>query len=416
MILFGHPTGNPNSHHAALAHFEAGRLEAFCVPWMPSARVLKLLAALPGQAALAQRLSRRHFGPLANAPKIQGRFGEWRRLFIRSRGRGNEGLSYEANDWLMRTMKRECRRKSVTAVHSYEDCSLLQFEEARRLGKDCIYDMPIGYYPAWEETLAALAKQFADWLPPGGLPSNQWVRPEQKRREMELADLVLAPSSFVKETILRFHPEKQVALAPYGVDCEFWTPKSSGQRATNNERDSRLAARSSKLQFIYAGQCSIRKGIPLLLEAWRKAELEDATLTLTGSWHLAESRLKALPPTVNFGGPVSRERLREHYQVADVFLFPSYFEGFGLVILEAMACGLPVVATEATAGPDVLNAECGRVLPTGNQDELVETLRWFSTNREKIPAMKLAARGRAEACTWDNYRRCVSEAVAKLEK
>jgi hypothetical protein len=123
-------------------------------------------------------------------------------------GRGDERLSYEANDWLMRTMRRECRRATVTAVHAYEDCSLWQFQEARRLGKACIYDMPIGYYPAWEQIEAQLAHKYVDWLPPGGLPSNRYVRPQQKREEMDLADLVLVPSSFVAETIRAFHPHK----------------------------------------------------------------------------------------------------------------------------------------------------------------------------------------------------------------
>src|SRR5258708_3484266 len=146
MILFGHPTGNPNSHHAALAHFEAGRLEAFFVPWMPSAMTLKILFALPAFRGQASRLARRRVAPLDHALKIQGRFGEWRRLWRRQRGPGDEGISYEANDWLMDTMARECRRATVNAVHAYEDCSLRQFEEAKRRGKICIYDMPIGYY------------------------------------------------------------------------------------------------------------------------------------------------------------------------------------------------------------------------------------------------------------------------------
>ena len=124
----------------------------------------------------------------------------------------------------MRTMKRECHRKSVTAVHAYEDCSLWQFEEAKRLGKGCIYDMPIGYYPAWEQTQAELARCYVDWLPAGGLPSLRYVRPAQKRREMELADLVIVPSTFVKKTIEEFHTDKRVAYAPYGVDSEFWKP------------------------------------------------------------------------------------------------------------------------------------------------------------------------------------------------
>src|SRR5215469_9534226 len=129
MILFGHPAGAPHSHHAALAHFEAGQLEAFCVPWMPSEWALRALASIPPLRSATERLRRRNFPPLATAPKIQGRMDEWRRLFARARGKGDESLFYEANDWLMATMARASRSKRVTAVHAYEDCSLQQFSE-----------------------------------------------------------------------------------------------------------------------------------------------------------------------------------------------------------------------------------------------------------------------------------------------
>jgi starch synthase len=422
MILFGHPTGNPNSHQAALGHYEAGRLEAFCVPWMPTAKELRVLSNVPGMKAWASRLERRSFVRLLSAPLVQGRLGEWKRMakrvFLNASG-NSEALAYEANDWLMRTMKRGCRRGGVTAIHAYEDCSLWQFEEAKRLGKACIYDMPIGYYPAWEQTQAELVKKFSDWLPPGGLSSSRFVRPEQKRREMELGDLVLAPSTFVKETILRFHPDKKVVIAPYGVDLEFWRPnaemlKTETLKPESGEPTSDFRPLASGLRFIYAGQCSIRKGTPILLEAWRKADLKDAQLELVGPWQLVSERLKNLPADVTFTGPVSLAELRDRYQAADVLVFPSFFEGFGLVILEAMGCGLPVVATEATAGPDILDEKSGKVIPSGSVDALVEVLRWFSENRNRLPEMSRAARAKAELCTWANYRQCVSSAVASF--
>jgi glycosyltransferase involved in cell wall biosynthesis len=402
-ILFGHPSGNPNSHHAAFAHWEAGRLMGFVTPWFPSRFELASLRMVPQLRAAVDRLARRRFDPLVNAPKIQGRCGEWRRLWRRWRGKCDEGLPYEANDWLMRTMQRECRRLDVSAVHSYEDCSLWQFEEAKRRGKACIYDMPIGYYPAWEQTQTELARKFTAWLPSGGLPSKRWVRPEQKRHEMELADLVLVPSTFVKETVLSFYPDKKVRLAPYGVDSDFWKPA----QLTSDFRP----PSSRPLRFVYAGGISIRKGIPVLIEAWCKARLSDAMLSLVGSWQLAEERLASLPPGVEYHPPCSAVELRMHYQNADVFLFPSFFEGFGLVLLEAMACGLPAVATKATAGPDIFDTTMGRIIPSGSVDALIETLRWFSDNREKVPSMKSAARAKAESCTWAHYRQCVSEAV-----
>ena len=151
-----------------------------------------------------------------------------------------------------------------------------------------------------------------------------------------------------------------------------------------------------------------------MLEAWRKAAVPDAELLIVGSWLLAESKLKALSAGVRFIGPVGPERLRELYRESDVFVFPSFFEGFGLVILEAMACGVPVIASERSAGPDVLDESCGRVVRAGDVDQLVETLRWFGSNRDRLPGMKRAARAKAETLTWTNYRRAVAEAVAAL--
>src|SRR5437773_10881207 len=124
-ILFGHPCGNPNSHHAALAHLQAGRLEAFCVPWMPTPAQLRGLRGIPGLSGLVERLNRRSFPPLLGAARIEGRCAEWWRMAWRTAAaRGNdERFAYGANDWLMRTMAGECRRPQVNAVHAYEDCS-----------------------------------------------------------------------------------------------------------------------------------------------------------------------------------------------------------------------------------------------------------------------------------------------------
>src|SRR6185437_164513 len=304
-VLFGHPTGNPNSHHAALAHFEAGRLEAFCTPWMPSTATLRVLQHVPRLKGMAQRLARRHFPPLAAAPTIQGRAGEWLRLAIRACGGGDERLSYAANDWLMETMAREVSRAPVTAIHAYEDCSLLQFAEATRLGKACVYDMPIGYYEAWQSTQERLARAFVEWLPPTGLNPGSYARPRQKRQEMELADLVLTACSFAAATIRDFFPEKPIAQAFYGVDAQFWCPGEA-------QRPDR------PLRFIYAGQLSLRKGTPDLVEAWL----------------LADAKRRTLPATISHRAPQSPSGLRDRFRDADVFVFPSYFEGFGLVLAE----------------------------------------------------------------------------------
>jgi glycosyltransferase involved in cell wall biosynthesis len=300
----------------------------------------------------------------------------------------------------MRVMAHECRRSTVRAVHAYEDCSLWQFMEAKRLGKACIYDMPICYYAARDKTQSELLRKYADWLPHKWSTAHDRPR-EQKRQEMALADLTLVPSRFVEATIREFYPHKDIARAPYGVDAEFWTP---GQ----------INKPPGPLRFIYAGHASLRKGTPLLIEAWSKAELRDAELALVGPWMLADSKRRSLPPGVKWFPPCSSHALRDRYRESDVFVFPSFAEGFGLVLLEAMACGLPAIASEATIGPEIITADSGFITPAGDLDRLVELLRWFDRHRDELPVMGREARAQAARCTWSNYRSLVIGAVSKL--
>jgi glycosyltransferase involved in cell wall biosynthesis len=76
--------------------------------------------------------------------------------------------------------------------------------------------------------------------------------------------------------------------------------------------------------------------------------------------------------------------------------------------------GLPVLTTPASGAQDLIDDTCGRLMPTGNFDALVESLRWFERNRDQLPALGQAARARASRNTWENYRRGVSEAVALI--
>lgn len=393
-VLFGHPSGHPGSHHAALAYFEAGILESFCVPWMPSAAMIRLLGTIGPIQSMARRLSRRNFAPLADAPKNQGRLGEMRRLLLRAAGFGED--RFLANDWLMRTMRKECGNPRVTAVHSFEDCSLWPFQTAKSLGKACIYSMPQAYFPLREQIFKKWVTQYVDWLPGPATGADPHPTAEQKRLEMELADMVIVPSSFLEQSIRDYYPDKKIVLAPYGIDFEFWTP---GQRRPPDGR----------LRFVYAGRLAPHKGIPQLIEAWEKIGLRDVELELIGPWLLADSKLKSLPPNVTWRPPCSRNELRDRYRQADVFVFPSYYEGFGMVLVEALACGLPVICSDATAGPDILTERCGRVIPAGNFDALADSLMWFNRYRDELPAMRVAARSVAESCDWQRYRDVVKQ-------
>jgi alpha-maltose-1-phosphate synthase len=398
-ILFGHPTGNPNSYNAAMAYLEVGLLECFCVSWMPSTTTIGTFRRFRPLRPHVERLERRLFSPLSHAPKVQGPVREVCRLLMRAAGLIDDS-SDQANRWLMRTMARECHRSTVTAVHAYEDCSLWQFIEAKRLGKACIYDMPTCYYQEWERARVELYRKYSDWVPSQVSPVFHHLRLEQKRQEMTLADLTFVASRYVEETIREFYPYKDIARIPYGIDAEFWAPGPIKQ--------------PEPLRFIYAGNVTVRKGIPLLIEAWSKAGLCDAELAIVGSWGLADSKRRSLPRGIRWLPPCSSRALRDRYRESHVFVFPSYSDGFGLALLEAMACGLPAIASEASIGPEIIKAGCGFTSPPGNLDRLVELLRWFDRHREQLPIMGRQARVQATGCTWSNYRSLLTGAVSKL--
>jgi starch synthase len=397
-ILFGHPSGTPFAYHCALAHFEAARLESFCVPWMPSPALLRLLRLIPPTRSAVERLSRRYFPPLAEAPKTPGRLGEMRRLVARSLGYNNGRLAIEANEWLMRTMARHCERPRITAVHAYEDCSLWQFREAKRLGKACIYDMPIGYHAAWESKEKELNRKYADWLPFRKADTGTQVSPGHKREEMELADLVFAPSRFVADTILEFHPDKTIAIAPYGIDDVA-------------ERDFSEHEVRESITFLFVGQCSTRKGVPLLIQAWEAARLDQARLELVGTWTMAPERKRRLPPGCFWNGPISRQRLHKCYGNADVFVLPTNFEGRALAACEALGCGLPVLTTQESGVSDLIDETCGRIIPADILEALIEGLRWFSANRHTLQDLRKGALAKAKQSSWQMYRGKVTAAV-----
>jgi len=89
---------------------------------------------------------------------------------------------------------------------------------------------------------------------------------------------------------------------------------------------------------------------------------------------------------------------------SDVFVFPSYFEGFGLVLLEAMAAGIPVLTTTATAGPDIITQDHdGWVTEPGDLNMLVNAMQFCLQNRDQIATMRETARATAERFSWDAY-------------
>jgi glycosyltransferase involved in cell wall biosynthesis len=216
---------------------------------------------------------------------------------------------------------------------------------------------------------------------------------ERELREYQLADRILVPSEPARQSFIRRGIEKErVVKIPYGVDTSAFS-------ATTEERYSGAV--------VSVAPVCLQKGQHHLIQAFRKLGTQNASLTLVGAvapgWG---KRLRLDQAGVRTTGPLSRSRVIEELQRASVFVLASVHDGFGLVIAQAMACGLPVIATEATGIRELItNGVEGIVVPAPpDAQTLAEAIDSLLSDPDRARAMGEAARRKVETIGgWDRY-------------
>lgn len=214
------------------------------------------------------------------------------------------------------------------------------------------------------------------------------------------ADLCIAPSGYTRDTLVEAGVEpSRVRVVPYGVDLRQFTPGP--------------ARREGPFRVLFAGQLAQRKGLKYLLEAWKRLALPGAELVLVGRGIVDGGLLAGYEGLFRTEMNVhSRDRMRDLYRGADVFCMPSLVESFGLVYLEALACGTPVIGTRSTGAPDLVReGRDGFLVGIRDVEALMDRLAWCHANRAALRAMRAEARARAEEFTWERFRAGVAGAV-----
>lgn len=218
-----------------------------------------------------------------------------------------------------------------------------------------------------------------------------WVE-SQLDMECELAARILVGSSFARDSfIAQGIPAEKLAVVPYGVDLSLFSPPSAGIPAGDGFR------------ILYVGRIGQLKGIGYLMKAYDRFRGRGTSLTLVGNFHGSEESLRRYRKHFQHVSNVPRERLADIYRRADVFVFPSLLEGMGLVVLEAMASGLPVIVTPNGPGDIVRDGVDGFVVPIRDIDAIADRLDYFRANPEARKQMGANARERALEFTWEAY-------------
>lgn len=408
-VLVAHPTGNANVRNVLRALEESGHLREYhtTLAVFESSWTGKV-SRLPGGG----ELRRRQYDQSLRNITVTHPWREALRLF--SQRLGLAGFYSGERAWA--SVDRVCqaldlqtaaavRRLSPQVAYCYEDVARETFREAKRRGAACLYDLPIGYWRAGRRILAEEAERRPDWgASMAGLRDSE-AKLERKDEELRLADRILVASTFTKETLCECPFQlPAIEVIPYGADEAFApTPE--------NERDSR----TKSLKVLFVGGLSQRKGIADLFEGVDRLG-SSVELTVIGrkpaevcvplEAALRKHRwIESLPHTKIL------EEMRRH----DVLVFPSLFEGFGLVVTEALSQGLPVITTPNTCGPDVITeGSDGFVVPIRDPQAIAEKLELLHRDRERLAAMRQAALDKAKMLTWESYRNGVLSVVREV--
>jgi len=403
-ITLIHPTGNPNVRNAALAIAEVDMLRAIVTTFVYSPNSFDNYLGRLIKSALPKLVSKidREFGRRAwLAPKGSQVYDyPWQeilRIFLVKTELGKKlGLTDKALiDWMVAAFDRHVAKHhlgNIDAIYAYEDGAADTFVEAKQRNIYCFYDLPIAFHLTSRRIQTEEAELFPELASTMlAVQEPEW-KIERKNREVELADHIFVASSFTQKSLLDIGiPESKITVIPYGAPIEYFQPRPKQEKI---------------FRAMFAGQVGTRKGMQYLLPAWQELNLPDSELLLVGINQMPSDWLaKYSDSHIRLTGSVPHSTLNEYYSSASVFVFPSLVEGFGLVLLEAMACGIPIITTPNTAGPDIITDGIeGFIVPIRDIEALKQKLEWCYSHPQELAEMGIAARRKADQLTWTNYR------------
>jgi len=249
---------------------------------------------------------------------------------------------------------------------------------------------------------------------------EQAERPVVEAEVMATADRIIAFSPHERDAMVRLYgaDASRVSLVPCGVDLSVFRPLD---RKMARER---LGLNGDKI-LLYVGRVEPLKGLELLVETAAQIDSEEGVRVMVvgadvnGNGEIDRVKLLAkerdLEDQIDFVGQVDHNELPLYYNAADVCVVPSYYESFGLVALEAMACGIPVVAARVGGLSTIIqHGSTGYLKPWRCPDAFANSVEMIISSDGLQQSLGEAARKRAEGMGWDNVAAMIWDEYAVL--
>jgi glycosyltransferase involved in cell wall biosynthesis len=409
MILVAHPFGNANVR-ALLAALAAEGLLAKFVTTLGWSSDAPWLGHVPDR--WRSQLQRRAYDlppdrleahPARELVRLLGASAGLKPLIEHERGWASidavwQDLDRRAADYLLHGQQ----RAQIRAVYAYEDCAAALFAAAEKTGARRIYDLPIAYWELAVRLLREEAERYPDWEPTLGGTRDSHEKLARKSHELQLADVVVCASNFVLESLPQSTRDaKRCVMIPFGSPS---VPAGEGDKR-----------HGVPLRVLFAGAMTQRKGLADVFAAMKLIESSAVELVVMGSPLQPLAWYRERLPRFTYEPPRPHAEVLRLMRSCDVLVLPSIVEGRALVQQEAMACGLPVIATRNAGADDLItDGETGFLVPIRSPAALAEKISWCASNRESTYGMGIAAQRRAAQLTWRGYGEKVLAAIQAL--
>jgi glycosyltransferase involved in cell wall biosynthesis len=365
----------------------AGELDLLVTDsWIPAASepiVRRLSKSLAGRrcSAIPDRLvrSRTLRRVLTDAVMKLGGISGWKAILQR-------------NEWFQRWAAREVAGSDAPTVFSYSYTARLPFAAAKERGAKCILGQ-IDPGPLEVEVVRDKTAAYRDLASPEANPPEDYWK--LWREESELADKIIVNSPWSAQLLVE---EGVDAAKLLEIPLVYKLAESSGGSSQLADRNSLVTSHSQhvtggsrRLRALFLGSVILRKGVGQLFDAVKMLKNEPVDLTFAGPIGVRIPDDLSRMPNVRFLGPVDRATTEHLYREADVFLFPTLSDGFGLTQLEALGHGLPVIASK-NCGQVVEDRVNGLVLSEVTPQAIADVIMELVRDRDLLAKLKSNAR------------------------